>query len=83
MARTLKQMLENFLKDFDAYKINEYFAMEFAEDFDVFLANGEPENVLQYLNDEFFEIDVDYNSSKKMDEKVRQTLTKALMMIKF
>ena len=47
----------------------------------MFLENGEPEDVLRYLNDEFFEINVYYNSSNKLDENVKRVLSNALSML--
>ena len=82
MERDLKIVLENFLNNFNAHDINEYFANDFIDDWDSYLKNNTPIDVLEYLNDNFYDIDIDYRDTNMFDSKIKETLTKALEMLK-
>ena len=74
----------NFLDNFDAKNINEYFATDFSDDWeDYFMKenNSNIEEVLQYLNDHFIDIDVDYRDTKEFESKVKKTLKKAIEIL--
>ena len=81
MERDLKIVLQSFLNNFDANNINNYFANDFNDDWDIYLKNGTPINVLEYLNDSFYNIDVDYRDSDMFEEKVKEALNQALKLL--
>ncbi|MDO4765172.1 MAG: hypothetical protein Q4A29_03860 [Eubacteriales bacterium] len=81
MEKDLKQMLLNFLENFDAYEINEYFAWDFAEDCVEFEKINDSEEVLEYLNDAFYEIDTQVLPDHLLERKVKETIKTALEMI--
>lgn len=84
MKKDLKDELEKFLTNFNAREINHYFACDFYDDWDnYYIKNDYPniEIVLQYLNDAFIDIDVDYRDTKDFDGMVKRTLEKALKML--
>lgn len=71
-----------FLKaNCNPYKINKYFAVEFADDYDVFAQDKKSIEVLDYLNDEFIDIDVDYSHTDEFDSKVKGTIDEAINML--
>ena len=81
MESNLKVKIESFLKEFDAKKINEYFCNgEFLDDCDIYFEKNTPENVLDYLTDAFFYIDMDYRDTDKFSDMVKETLETALKM---
>jgi len=80
MEKDLRELINDFLNNFDANKINDYFANDFCDDWDMFLKNT-PENILEFLNDEFYIIDTQYIDSKDYVLKIKETLKKALKMI--
>lgn len=79
--KKLIDVLKKFLSDFDAEKINNYFATDFGDDWDEYLVDDELESVLQYLNDCFIDIDIDYRDTNQFERKVRETLQTAIKMI--
>ncbi len=68
--------------NFSAYKINEYFANDYADDYDIFEKDKNNLAALEYLNDEFIDIDIDYSQTDQFEQKVFETLEKALKLIK-
>ena len=78
----LKALLEKFLNDFDAYRVNEYFATDFVDDWDDYLNNGVPQRILEYLNDKFYDIDTSRKDVKFLERRIKETLTIALEMLK-
>lgn len=71
-----------FLKaNCNSYEINKYFAVEFADDYDVFAQDKKSIEVLDYLNDEFIDIDVDYSHTDEFDSKVKGTIDEAINML--
>ena len=83
-TKNLKVMINNFLDNFNAKKINEYFATDFSDDWeDYFIKENYSniEEVLQYLNDNFIDIDVDYRDTKQFESKVKEMLNKAIEML--
>lgn len=80
MEKDLRKLINDFLSDFDANKINDYFANDFCDDWDIFLENT-PKNILEFLNDEFYSIDTQYIDNKNYEKKIKETLKKALKMM--
>ena len=80
MEKNLKNKLQE-LKKMKSYEVNEYFANDFAEDYDYYEKERNNTNVLKFLNDEFIDIDLDYSRTKKFDNKVKNTLDRALSML--
>lgn len=80
MEKNLKEVITDFLKDFNAKDINDYFANDFCDDWDKFVKNT-PKEVLEFLNDNFYIIDTQYMDSDNFESKVKETLKKALEMI--
>ena len=78
MEKTLKDILIDLLSE-SPYRMNEYFAIEFYEDYDR-LENQETQSILDFLNDSFTDIDVDYDGSEEMDAKILDTINKAISM---
>lgn len=81
MEKNLKEKLLFLKANCDPYEINEYFAFEFADDYDVFAQDKSNIEVLDYLNDEFIVIDVDYSHTDEFDSKVRGTIDEAINML--
>lgn len=79
LEKTLKEILLS-LTSKSPYCINEYFATDFAEDYERLERNKENRAILEFLNDSFTDIDVDYDSSSAMDAKIIDTLKKAISM---
>lgn len=79
MEKTLKEILLS-LTSKSPYYINEYFAIEFAEDYERLERNKENRPILEFLNESFIDIDVDYDGSSAMDAKIIDTLKKAISM---
>lgn len=83
-TKKLKEMLNNFLNNFNAEDINEYFATNFYDDWDNYYIKenySNIEEVLNYLNDTFYDIDIDYRDTKKFESKVKETLKNAIKML--
>lgn len=78
MEKTLKEILLD-LRYESPYCINEYFATEFAEEYDR-LEKQENQSVLEFLNDSFTDIDVDYDGSEAIAAKILDTINKAISM---
>lgn len=78
MEKTLKEILLD-LRYESPYCINEYFAIEFAEEYDR-LEKQENQSVLEFLNDSFTDIDVDYDGSEAIAVKIIDTINKAISM---
>lgn len=79
MEKTLKEILLS-LESRSPYCINEYFANDFAEDYEWLERNKENRAILEFLNDSFTDIDVEYDGSLKMNEVIINTLRKAISM---
>lgn len=62
------------------YSINEYFAIEFADDYERLEKNKENKPVLAFLNESFIDIDTEYDGSSRSDEIIIDTLSKAIRM---
>lgn len=78
MEKILKEILLD-LRYESPYRINEYFATEFAEEYDR-LEKQENQSVLEFLNDSFIDIDVDYDGSEAIGAKIIDTINKAISM---
>ena len=79
----LKNKLESFLIDFDAIAINEYFANgEFVDDCDAYFEKNEPTDILDYLTESFYDIDIDYRDTNQFTNKVKETILATLEMLK-
>ena len=79
---SLKKQLQEFLDNFNAEEINTYFARDFSSEWDIFLSNNQKvEPILEYLNDTFIDIDIDYRETEEFDTKVRETIQKAIEML--
>lgn len=79
MEKTLKEILLS-LTSKSPYYINEYFAIEFAEDYERLERIKENRPILEFLNESFFDIDVDYDGTSAMDAVIIDTLKKAISM---
>lgn len=78
----MKEKIEYFLNNFNANEIDEYFCNgEFLDDCDTYFEKTTPEDVLDYLTDAFYTIDIDYRGTGMFADKVKETLLKALQMI--
>lgn len=84
MEYTLKEQLIYFLNNFNAKYINDYFGANFSYDYDRWEKEENNIKVLEFLNDEFINIDndLDIHGTSKLDERVRKCLEKALEMLK-
>lgn len=84
MERNLKFVLQNYLDNFDKYrslKINNYFNSDFSDDYEEFEKDKSNIEALEYLNDEFIDIDTDYLDSPNLDNKVKSVLEEAINKI--
>lgn len=81
MEKNLKEKLFFLKANCNSYQINEYFAVEFADDYDVFAQDKSNIEALDYLNDEFIDIDIDYSHTSKFDSKVKEVIDKAIDML--
>lgn len=81
MEKNLKEKLLFLKASCNPYEINEYFAVEFADDYDVFAKDKSNIETLDYLNDEFMDIDVDYSHTDEFDSKVRESIDEAINML--
>lgn len=81
MGKNLKEKLLFLKANCNPYEINEYFAVEFADDYDVFAQDKNNIEALDYLNDEFIDIDVDYSHSIDFNSKVKGTIDEAINML--
>lgn len=79
MEKTLQEILIS-LASKSPYRINEYFAVEFADDYERLEKSKENRPILEFLNESFFDIDVEYDGSSKMDEIIIDTLRKAIRL---
>lgn len=79
MEKTLREILLS-LKSKSPYSINEYFAIEFADDYERLEKNRENKPILEFLNESFTDIDVEYDASSRIDEIINDTLRKAIRM---
>lgn len=79
MAKDLKKELEDMLQNMKPYDINEYFAVEFSDDYDEYEKNPKYVPVLEYLNDEFIDIDI---VSATIDEGVTALSDRIIETIK-
>lgn len=81
MEKDLKEKLLFLKANCNPYEINEYFAVEFADDYDAFAQDKSNIEALDYLNDEFIDIDVDYSHTDEFDSKVIETIDEAINML--
>ena len=81
MEKNLKEKLLFLKSNCSAYEINEYFATEFADDFDEFGKEKDNVRILNYLNDEFIDIDIDYSQTKEFASKVKEVVDEAINML--
>lgn len=84
MERTLKQVLVEYIKNFEkygAYSINEYFNSDFGDEYDLFELDEKNIKALEYLNDEFIDIDMNFLSTVQTENKVKKVLSNALGLI--
>lgn len=81
MEKDLKVIILEFLDNFNASEINEYFANDFVDDREKYFNEKESQEVLEFLNDTFIDIDVDFRDKKDFEEKVLETLQQAIKMI--
>ena len=79
LEKTLQEILIS-LASKSPYRINEYFAVEFTDDYERLEKNRENKPILEFLNESFFDIDVEYDGSSKMDEIIIDTLRKAIRL---
>lgn len=77
MERTLITVLKEFLLENDVNKINDYFANDFVDEFD-----NENIEVLDYLTENFYTIDIMIHDDKDVEEKIKTVLNKAIEMLK-
>ena len=75
MGKNLRDLLLQMKFSMTAKDINNYFATDFYRDFKV---KGK---VLNFLNEEFYSIDVDYYDSPDFEERVLKTIDKAIEML--
>lgn len=76
MEKDLKTLLKEFLLEEDVSKVNNYFANDFSDDFD-----NVNNDVLDYLTEEFYFIDMMYHEDYKIDKQVKEVLNKAIKML--
>lgn len=84
MERNLKDLLLKYYNNFDefgAYDINEYFNSEFGDDYDVFALDSNNSDALEYLNEEFIEIDYEGYNDPNFATKVKSVLKRAIELI--
>ena len=75
----LLKLLKEFLSNFDFHKINHYFATDYCDEF-----TNENDPIQNYLNDEFFDIDMMFHNAKdmkKIEIKTKEVLTNAIKML--
>jgi hypothetical protein len=78
----LKSKIFYFLDNFNATEINEYFANDFIDDREEYFDKKERGCILDYLNDSFIDIDINFRDSDNFEKLVRDTLETALKMFK-
>lgn len=71
----------NNFDEFGAYDINEYFNSEFGDDYDVFALDSNNSDALEYLNEEFIEIDYEGYNDPNFATKVKSVLKRAIELI--
>ena len=84
MEKDLKHELKSFLKNFNAESINNYFACDFSDDWDTYYIHNKYSNIediLQYLNDIFIDIDLQYRDTDMFENMVRNALENAINML--
>lgn len=72
MEKTLQEILIS-LASKSPYRINEYFAVEFADDYERLKKSKENRPILEFLNESFTDIDVEYDASSRIDERIIDT----------
>lgn len=81
MESNLKDKVNYFLNNFNAVEINEYFCNgSFVDDCIKYYDNNSPASIIDYLNDTFLYIDMDYRETDKFSDMVKGTLETALKM---
>lgn len=83
MEYTLNEQLIVFLNNFNAKDINDYFGANFSEDYDRWETEKIDVKVLEFLNEEFINIDnnLEIHNTPEFDIKVKKTLEKALEIL--
>lgn len=81
MEKNLREKLLDLQKNVKPIDINEYFASDFADDYAYFEQDKISTKVLDFLNTEFIDIDIDYRDTSNFENKVYDTLEKALLML--
>ena len=77
----LKEKLEELLNE-DVREVNEYFCNgEFLDDCNNYFEKNAPVEVLDYLTDAFYTIDIDYRDTEEFADAVKGALLKALQMV--
>ena len=77
----LKEKLEELLNE-DVREVNEYFCNgEFLDDCNNYFEKNAPVEVLDYLTDAFYTIDIDYRDTEGFADAVKRALLKALQMV--
>lgn len=79
MEKTLREILLSLISK-SPYNINEYFAIEFADDYERLEKNRENKPILEFLNESFMDVGVEYDASSRIDEIINDTLRKAIRM---
>lgn len=85
MERDLKEFLIELRDNNSAFDINGYFGSgDFADDYDEYekkIKYKSQLDVLSFLNDAFIDIDTDYYDSPDFEERVFETIDKAIGML--
>lgn len=86
MGKNLINTLKGFLKNFDAKNVNEYFVNgEFLDDCVNYFENAKTTKkeleVLDFLTERFYDIDVNYRETEKFEKMVKETIEKAIEML--
>lgn len=76
MEKDLIILLKYFLQSKDINEINNYFANDFCDEF----SNKNPE-VLNYLTEEFYDIDIMIHEDKDVKERIKKVITTAIEML--
>lgn len=81
MEKTLREMIQEKLKNPDPYEVCTYFATDFAEDYEKFEQDKSNIPALEYLNDAFIDIDTEDYGTDNFADVVKSTLNAALKML--
>lgn len=80
MENDLKEKLLDLKNNYDYKEINEYFATEFSDDYYIFERDEKNIKILEFLNDSFIDIDIDYSKTEEFEKKVNEVIDIALSM---